>query len=132
MKRIIATVAFATATLAATPQTAEAAISNTYGYACWVRLNNPSGFAGDHGSVYVSMYSEPACAGSYLGFGYLYSEGSSYPPATAAHTEARIQTYFHRLSQAAESGQQLYIYTLSAATCGGSTGCIDSVAFLAN
>lgn len=103
---------------------AQAAVSNGYAYVCSARFETQSNYMGDDGGVRISFYSEPNCAGSYAGYGYLYSAGSPYVTADDQHSEARLLTYFDLAARAAESGQKVYI-----STCDGSAGCIEKLNF---
>lgn len=107
--------------------TASAAISSGYAYVCSARYETQSTYMGDDGGVRISFYDAPNCTGAYLGFGYLYSSGSPYVTAANEHSEARLLTYFELASNAAESGQRVYI-----TDCSGSSGCIEKLNFYGN
>jgi hypothetical protein len=108
-------------------QPANAAISAGYAYVCSARFEVQSANIGDDGGVRISFYDTPNCAGTYLGYGYLYSSGSPYVTADNAHTEARLLAYFQLAAAAADSGQKVYI-----TTCTGSAGCIEQLNFYGN
>lgn len=116
-----------TATTLVEVEPANAAITNGYAYVCSARFETQSTYMGDDGGVRISFYDSPGCTGAYEGYGYLYSSGSPYVTANDEHSEARLLTYFELATNAAETGQKVYI-----TKCAGSSGCIEKLNFYAD
>jgi hypothetical protein len=73
MSQGIAATILALCLLGASAQEAQA----TDGYVCWLSYRAKHGWIdfGNYGYVTVTLYSQPACAGSYVSYGYLSSTG---------------------------------------------------------
>ena len=111
--RILAAIVGATLTVAASEHAASATILTNTGYVCAVGLTpngvDPSG--GSYGYIYVELWSLPACSGSALQSGYVYSlnasaSGVEWQPAWR-YSEAGLNSTYQMLVEAAQQGKRV-------------------------
>ncbi len=103
------------AALLLAPSDAEA-MGASWGYVCKTRLEVPtpgSTLYGDHGFISVTLYSRPACTGSYRGLGYIFSKGATSSAANPRflYDQPTLLYLAQGLRQAAIQRQQVYVLT---------------------
>ena len=91
--------------------------SSGYAYVCSSRLYPASGYSayGDAGLLRLSFYSEPACEGSSVGVGFMFSEGASHSWTHSSYlfTEAQLVALAEMTQRAAAYEQEVYYYRCS-------------------
>jgi hypothetical protein len=103
--------------------------SATYDHVCWMRLTPGSGSLGTAGYIQVTVYTQPNCAGSYVGSYSLCSGGATSSACASSTTfrysEALLAAQYQALRAAQAADQPV---TISSTTCiGGTAGCAGSV-----
>jgi hypothetical protein len=93
-------------------------------YLCSVNYVPKATTLGNEGYLYVSIYSAPACGGSYLGYGYLCSTGSTQTACALQLNASQILTVFQALQYAVKEGQSVYFAPIA--------GYITQLVFLGN
>jgi len=94
---------------------ANAAPGTKYGYVCRVIYEPISNAytSGLYGKIGYTLYSEANCTGSYLGQGYLYSEGMTNQTylshSSYLYSEASLLALYQRMVQAADVGQRVRV-----------------------
>ena len=100
-----------------------------WAFVCSSRLYPASGFSqyGDAGLLRLSLYTEPACEGSSIGVGYMFSEGASHSWTHSSYlfSEAGLMAYAEMTQRAAAYEQEVYYYRCS----DSKTNCIKFVSF---
>lgn len=96
------------------PERADAGAFEGMGYVCSVQHNPYNGYStyGDHGYIFVQFYSEAYCGGSYLGYGYVYSENATSSYASSSvyfYPKIMFESTYQALLRALEAGQKVYI-----------------------
>lgn len=109
-----------------------AASANTNGYVCQTSyLPTTVSALGNEGYLYVTMYTGANCTGSYIGTSYLCSTGATsiYCPDLAAfhHTRESLLANLQASANAAETGQQVFIYDTYCN--GGSLSCAFRISY---
>ncbi len=103
--------------------------SGGWAFVCSSRLYPASGYAqyGDAGLLRLSLFSEPACEGSSIGVGYMFSEGASHSWTHSSYlfTEAGLMAYAEMTQRAAAYEQEVYYYRCSDTK----TTCIKYISF---
>ena len=96
------------------------ASADATGYVCqsaWVTNPTAAGSSlvnlGAYGAIYAYIYSQPACKGSQLGFGYFCTTGATnttYCTTTMLYTEMQAANLASSLQAAGASGQKVTLY----------------------
>ena len=83
--------------------------ASDYAYICRSYLIPTTSVYGDHGYLHVAFHTEPQCMGSFVGSGYLYSDGatSSYSHSTYLLSENQLLNLHDLTSRAADTGQRV-------------------------
>ena len=93
------------------------------GYLCYVGMN-PTGFGGNAGYVFVNVYSQPDCTGTFLGGPvYFCSTGASSALCNNGflYTEAQLMALYGAATRAVEHNTRSHVWTDS--NCGTPAQC---------
>lgn len=83
------------------------------GFVCQVTYDPSAGTLGSYGYIYLSIYSQPGCQGSWRGGGYLCSSGATSGSCAPTHLyrEHALYHLFGGLQRAASDAQHVIIST---------------------
>ena len=83
--------------------------SNGLAYICHSIFVPRSSYKGVHGYLRVVFHAEPQCMGSYVGSGYMFSEGATHWDALSSYllNENQLLTFYELASRAADTGQRV-------------------------
>jgi hypothetical protein len=79
------------------------------GYICWFYNSSPASVYGNYGSVAATVYSGPACTGTYLGSAVFSTTGATACPAWSSMSEARLISIAQNLAAAATQSTKVSI-----------------------
>lgn len=100
------------AVLVLAPSRGEAMVSS-WGYVCKTSLTIPShsSYYGDHGYISVTLYSGPACTGTYKGLAFTFSRGATSSMANTGflYDQPTLLYLAQGLRQAAIQRQRVYL-----------------------
>jgi hypothetical protein len=117
MKKIalwLCTLAVGALAAGVTPAPAAAMIRSMPGYLCGVSMNAPDSWNGDYGSLYLEVYSQPFCKGTWLGGVQAFSP--NHGPLCGDHdnvaptfSEMQLGLMYEKAIDAAERGQKMQV-----------------------
>jgi hypothetical protein len=93
-----------------------------------------SGSVGNDGYVYVSMYSQPNCTGSFVHSGFLCSAGATHTGCAGStgfrYNVPGLMAHLRSMQSAAAADQRIEVTTV--ACVGGGSGCFGYIYYYAN
>jgi hypothetical protein len=107
LKASLATLAVSLSVLAATPP-ADAALTTVSGYVCSTTYTRQNNVWYGNGWVGIAVYSEPFCAGTYVGQVYVLGPGAS--SLGFQHDQAERLALFGRAHEAAIAGKRVSFF----------------------
>jgi len=98
-----------------------------YAYICRSNLLPMTGATGDHGFLSVTFRTAPQCMGSYVGFGYMFSDGATHAWADSSYllNADNLHFYADATARAADTGQRVRYWRCAS----DKTNCLRNIQF---